>query len=408
MKPLNVIFIILVLFANAPFQGIGQQVDLDRMEKDLKVAETILESLAEEEYQKLTSVNRYQPNIKVYGSQKGNISVLSSTSWRTQPSSRSQYLEGFGVILRFNTNNGLWRTFSFADRPPNVLAFPGEEMSSNQRLDVSDIGESVSPDEQLSETEEKMETFKSIMVTYLLEYADLIGQLKPDDKIMVAENSGQSMRMLHQDIGMEGLEKLDKSWSALIKKEDLNAFKSGDISRAEAINRISFIENQIMEGLSKDAIMLANILERLYAPDISSTYYLQRKSTVERISNFGVVYKFDFYSSIKINEDNFDMPTLGLNGLTQIERDHKVKKLYLQFLTDIKQQVITYGKTVKSLQPGETLMLRINLTPCKDCGIPDKLEIIVKTEDLKAFDEGKLSEKQMLNLVTIIEKDGEA
>ncbi len=407
MKSLNVILIILVLFANVPFQGIGQQVDLDRMEKDLKVAETILESLAEGEYQKLALANRNQPNINnVYGSQ-GNISVLSSPSWRTQSSSRSQYLEGFGVILRFNTNNGIWRTFSFADRPPNVLAFPGDEKSSIQRSDASDISDNVSPDGHLYEAEEKKETFKSIMITYLLDYADLVGQLKPDDKIMVAEKSGQSLRMLHQDMGLEDMEKLDKGWSALIKKEDLNAFKSGNISRAEAINRISFIENQPMEGLSKDAIMFANILERLYAPDISSTYYLQRKSTVERISNFGVVYNFDFYSSIKINEDNFDMPTLGLNGLTQIERDQKVKKLYLQFLTDIKQQVITYGKTVKSLQPGETLMLRINLTPCNDCGIPDKLEIIVKTEDLKAYDEGKLSEKQMLNLMTVIEKEGE-
>jgi hypothetical protein len=39
---------------------------------------------------------------------------------------------------------------------------------------------------------------------------------------------------------------------------------------------------------------------------------------VERIIDFGVVYNFNFYSSIKMNEDNFDMPPLGLIGLTQI------------------------------------------------------------------------------------------
>lgn len=165
---------------------------------------------------------------------------------------------------------------------------------------------------------------------------------------------------------------------------------------------------QPAKEISKDVMLLVNIMECLYAPDISSTYYLQRKSSVEYLSNFGVVYNFDFYSSIKINEDNFDMPTLGLNGLTQIERDHKLKKLYLQFLTDIEQQFITYGKTVKSLQPEETLMFRIKLTPCKDCGIPDQLEISAKSKDFKEFDQGKISEKQMLNLLTTTEKSGEA
>jgi hypothetical protein len=90
------------------------------------------------------------------------------------------------------------------------------------------------------------------------------------------------------------------------------------------------------------------------------------------------------------------MPTVGLEDLDQATRDKKVKELYPQFETDIKEDILEYGRTVKSLNPQESLIFNIKLTRCEGCGIPSSLELTVKAEVLKDYSSGKLSKEAAL------------
>ncbi len=90
------------------------------------------------------------------------------------------------------------------------------------------------------------------------------------------------------------------------------------------------------------------------------------------------------------------MPTVGLEDLDQAARDKKVKELYPQFEKDIKEDILEYGRTVKSLNPEESLIFNIRLTRCDGCGIPSSLEISVKANVLKDYASGKLNKEAAL------------
>jgi hypothetical protein len=91
------------------------------------------------------------------------------------------------------------------------------------------------------------------------------------------------------------------------------------------------------------------------------------------------------------------MPTVGLEDLDQAARDKKVKELYPQFEKDIKEDILEYGRTVKSLNPEESLIFNIKLTRCDGCDIPSSLEVSVKAAVLKDYASGKLSKDAALS-----------
>jgi hypothetical protein len=156
------------------------------------------------------------------------------------------------------------------------------------------------------------------------------------------------------------------------------------------------------DELQPDLELLTSIFNRLYQRDLSKTYFTEDNVYYERLKEYGVIYYMEVYSS---NQSEFDrkyiMPTIGLEGLTQEERDLKVKELYPQFERDIKADILEYGRTVKSLKPEEFLVFNIKLTKCQLCGIPSSLELAVQADVLNNYSSGKLSKEAALNKISI-------
>jgi predicted Zn-ribbon and HTH transcriptional regulator len=112
------------------------------------------------------------------------------------------------------------------------------------------------------------------------------------------------------------------------------------------------------------------------------------------------VYYLRLYSSHQ-RGSTYDMPTLKLEKLDQATRDKKVKELYPIFEKELKEYIVEYGRTIKSLQDDEQLILNVRLTRCTDCGIPSTLEAIVKAGVLKDYASGKLSREAAMGKIVI-------
>lgn len=95
------------------------------------------------------------------------------------------------------------------------------------------------------------------------------------------------------------------------------------------------------------------------------------------------------------------MPTLGLSNLTQEERDKKVKELYPVFESELKENILDYGRTLKSLNDNEQFIVDVTMTKCKGCGIPATLELAVKASVLKDFNAGKLDKNAALSKIEV-------
>jgi hypothetical protein len=345
----------------------GQSIDQERMERDLKIAENILGTLSSGDSDRnFFSTRNVESN---YVPDYGVIFSLPQSSM-VFTSSRSN---GNNVVV---SGSGSSYSYVIADAPKS-----------------DDNVKEVSSDELRAEIDKQL---KEQMTLFLVDYADLIGQLKPTDRIMINVKNNRNMVWMNNDKVSEK----NTGQTAEILKSDLIAFKSGKASRDATIGKIKFTE--VNDKMEKDLELFSSIFSRLYEPDMSSTYYASsRNINYERLDNLGAIFSMRVYSSSSDDNGKHAIRTTGERGLTQEERNAKVNAMYPEFEKSMRQNIIDYGRTIKSLKPSEMLILKVRLTECDDCSMPKSIELSVKGSVLSDFDSGKLSREKAMDAISI-------
>jgi hypothetical protein len=187
-----------------------------------------------------------------------------------------------------------------------------------------------------------------------------------------------------------------------VTKGDITAYKQGKLNKDQFDKKIKIVNSVVDDELRPDLELLTSIFNRLYRPDLSKTFFTEENIYYERMNEYGAIYYMQVYSS---NAGEFNrryvMPTIGLDNLDQAARDKKVIELYPQFEKNIKEDILEYGRTVKSLTPEESLIFNIRLTKCAGCGIPSTLEISAKVSVLHDYSAGKLSKEAALAKLSV-------
>ncbi|SMG39877.1 hypothetical protein SAMN05661096_02694 [Marivirga sericea] len=409
MKKYNLI-IVLSLFIGSVF---GQGIDQQKMEKDLKVAQTVLNSFVNEN---------------------------SSKHWSSDREKETQYIEGYGVILSLPKRNVFGFGFS-AEMPPmppmpdisNAIAksfeviedmqidMADEEVDAEMRAEMEQ--ERAERRKELAERQAELENRAAIameraqfklqemdsmraqknidntenVIDFLLDYGHLISQLDDSDKILVMAK-GHDVRF-YQDAGIVERIKTNRL-SVEANMRDIRAFQAGKIDREEAKSRIVVTEKKEAKPLAKDLTLFQTILKRLYARDLSETYYLHGGMPYEQIEGLGVIFYMNMVSSVQ-ESARWNVPTQDKQNLSQEERDNLIKSLYPKFEKELKKNIIEYGKSVKSLSDAEQLIFKVSITKCAKCEIPSSLELQLKGKTLNELNAGKLNTDQALSEIKV-------
>jgi hypothetical protein len=236
---------------------------------------------------------------------------------------------------------------------------------------------------------------------FLADYGDLISQLKPEERIIIT-NQGEQPRMWMGKL-MNAPNRTHLSVEAT--KGDVSQFKQGKMSHDQFIGKVKVVNTQTVETVEPDLELLSSIFDRLYQSDLARTFFTEDRVYYERLKDFGVIYYMQVYSSHQ-NEYTFSMPTLKLRELDQKARDEKVKQLYPEFEKEIKENMLEYGRTVKSLKDNEVLVFNVKMTKCKGCAIPSSLEVSVKGSVLKDYSAGKMDKSAAISKM-MIKKGGD-
>lgn len=390
---------------------IAQSIDEDKMERDLEVAKNILATLMKTEL-----------DMQFEGR-----------------SLEADYIEGYGVIFTIP------RHFVYFHIPPPKIAPPNIRFEGigqgNTIIITGDDDEEVikekkealkearkAEEEAMAEMEEGMkeyeeqmeeematwtenvveqnEKLEQAMITFLADYADLIGQLKPEEKILINQESpyenynfvfAGSDVFTGSDVRVENAEPGNLSME--VAKKDISSYKSGKISLEEFQSRID-IRTSEPEKKRVDLEMFANIFKQYYSPKLSKTFFTEGTPTYEVLDNFGAIFKIRTYSSYSEGKQYY-MPVLGEEKVDAQARKETIEKLYPEFEKDIKSFIIDYGRTIKSLDDDDMLVLKIRLTRCDECSIPKNLEVMVRMDVLKQFDQQKLSREKALEAIEL-------
>jgi hypothetical protein len=229
---------------------------------------------------------------------------------------------------------------------------------------------------------------------FMADYGDMISQLGPNEKIFIT-NQGENQRWFYHENQKRSILTVEAI------KSDLTSFRQGKMNREQLLSKIKVTNTESSGKPEPDLELLTSIFNRLYRSDLSRSYFIEGSARYERLVDFGAIVYMQVYSSNQIDETHYNMPTVGLRDVTQADRDKKVKELYPMFENDLKESILDYGRTLKSLNDNEQLVFNVKLTRCKGCGIPADIEVSVKNSVLKDYNSGKLDKNGALSKITV-------
>ena len=389
----------------------------ERINRDIEVAENVLSTIIKQQLDRRSS---FWP-MDVKGS----------------------YTPGYGVTLRVPINNFPF-IFVF---PPDVpdMSWP----SGNRHRDLGDRRVIVAPgsfqldvekeiqesleetDNKLKETDEKLKqmdeklklleeknneerdsvrnAFDDKLLTaakiFLTDYGDLIS-IEPNEKIIITTKSDRGRNYVVSFSG-DYRRPQQKLISVEATKSDLIQYRQGKLTRDQLLSKFKVVNSVINEERYPDLELLSTIFKRLYSSDLSKTYFMSSTPYYERMNDFGATFFMQFYSSNGSGSERWDMPTVGMEDLSQAERDKKVTELYPVFEKDLKENFIEYGRTLNSLKDEEILIFDVTLTKCKGCDIPSTVELSVMAGVLKDYSSGKVTKENALAKVNLKKGPGQ-
>ena len=374
-----------VVFTTMP--AIAQKIDNERMQRDIAVAENVLGTLIKQQFERQKMF--FPLEIK------------------------SNYQAGYGVTFYIPTDYTTPIVFALPpddnfvwERPQGPRVYINNGNDENTGNDV----EPRAPEKKgtVSLQDKKKEKAKLDMdsiqdsyntkvidaaKTFLLDYGDLITQLSPTERIIVSNQGDRPRVWVNKYFNAPNRTHL----SVEVLKGDLTQYKQNKITREQALSKIKVINTESVDEVEPDLELLSSIFSRLYRPDLSKTFFVQDNVYFERLKDYGVVYYMQALSSQELGyTKRYVMPTVGLDDVDQATRDKTIKELYPKFEQDLKDNILEYGRTLKSLKDEEVLVFQVRLTRCVGCGIPSTLEYTIKSSVLKDFNANKINKSAAL------------
>lgn len=433
--------------------SLAQEIDNARMEQDIDVAEKILEELFNPN-QNHTFGSRYKSrglHLKDYGVIFQVPSVAMTIPYTISGQGISYSITGDAIILdRLRATHA-----DDDDHDDENKNYKNKNKSKIYRVrDLDSI--------LMARRMKIIDKMKS----FYLNYGDLIGQLKDNDKIMlvydspdreytatIAGNWGQFIKSIREKDENEDdnddnddepkvsaprakteNRRTDKIVME-IARGDINQYKSGKLNKEQFLSKIKIQEIEKNTDNEMEFDILAGIFEKIVKRE-SNDFYFRDRVHYQRLANFGVMYdlelqpehnwfiegryNFEFNNRIfELKDRAFMLDEKRKNKdkhekelkkekenmereKAELEKDNKEKKIEMEkFEKQIKENLIQYGRTLRSLKPDEFLALNIKFKSWSDENTPQNMLFTIKKSVLEAYDKREISLEDAISKIEV-------
>lgn len=87
------------------------------------------------------------------------------------------------------------------------------------------------------------------------------------------------------------------------------------------------------------------------------------------------------------------------NTLNNSELKKQEQKAFKQFLSQLKQTLVDYGRTIRSISPDESVFLMVNISGADY--LPNHVDLQISRSVLHAYGQGKISRQQAIGKVRV-------
>ncbi|HET6528069.1 MAG TPA: hypothetical protein VFG39_04900, partial [Balneolaceae bacterium] len=220
------------------------------------------------------------------------------------------------------------------------------------------------------------------------------------------------------------------------QKSDLQAFRSGDISKETFNERLKVSKTAADDEGPVDLKVMASIFETAFE-DAEKSFQVNGSVNYLYLDNFGALFSFEAgyaetsgwnFANIRINvekirieleeareelehvlsDDHEDSTgSVQTNDSKKFEEkraQHKkeVLKAYEQFKQRIKQYLVDYGRTLSSVGENQQILVSVNLDSSVN-DIPERIDLRLQKSVLEEMDNGELSREEAMSEIEIRE-----
>ncbi|MFY0684729.1 MAG: hypothetical protein JXR20_09260 [Balneola sp.] len=377
----------LIILLTSPL-ALAQNFDANRMNRDIKIMENILGEM-------FKTYNKNNQNSRATFS-FGNINGSDNV--------RGTYLPGFGIIFNVKHSTGL------------VIMESASNSSSMQSFYYSSESSSE------GDPEVNKENIQDRIIEFLKDYASTIGQLKPNENVMVIYGSKPShsfpaLVVRSTNDKTEVQEKREKLpvISGSVAKKDLDDYRSGKINASNFENKVKTASTTDKEYL--DLKVMSNIFETALRDQDEESFRLSGNVNYLLLDNFGAIFNmdasfsssnrfFDTYSGFTISGSYVATQSRQANeeAIKKEETEHlaKVNDAYKKIKTNLKEYLVDYGRTVSSVTSDQYILTTVNIRG-RYTDIPERIDVQLKKSVLDQLDKGSITREKALEQVVITE-----
>lgn len=309
---------------------------------------------------------------------------------------------------------------------------------------------------------------KGVIQDFFANYVDAIGQLTQNDRISVlVSHRGSAFHYVSVDQNSRLRNNTLNPMRAEVKVSDVVAFRNGSITESEFYRRITFNELDTKAQNQKELTVMRGIFDSVLRKNDDSKFSTSRDAQGVMLTNFGVMFSLDASTSASTRlagtlapidvynistsgnnkaqvqrvETNNGVVTLVLddgtqvvmpnnrdvmtiNGVTYNRKGEKVTNIagvsstygiaeaasieykaeLDKFVNQVADLVIDYGRTLRSLQGGDRILVSINPSVLvSKSTLPRRIEVQVDMATLRSLEAGNITRDQARQRVSIRE-----
>ena len=383
-------------------------IDANRMQRDINIMESVLQEMFK------TRWAAHGNTVRVHAGQAffGRGRDIQGT-----------YLPDYGVI------------FTIPGGPPAFVSYSNSEeeaFSYHFSYGDSDEGEKVS-----------RESITDKIVEFLSEYGSTMGQLSGNEKLTVIyhpNSEGPRLAVFTLNSDSEKQRQTLPTISVTASRKDLGAYRSGSIDREELRDRLDISVTEDGEQSPRDLKVMAGIFETAFKDNSSKkSFRITGPVNHLKLDSFGALFSFDAryaesggwgFSGIHESLEVFRNELKDARAEVEMEMEIKEKidkrdslravrkkevdskkaerreqlgKAYEQFLSDLKEYLVDYGRTLNSVDADQRIMVTVNFSTRLE-EIPEQLHLQIRKSRLTAMDRGKISREEAMAEIQVREQ----
>lgn len=323
------------------------------------------------------------------------------------------YVPGKGVIFNLGGgNNSLAISRFFASRQTHAEAKKENDKSSEQKN---------------AENEARI---KALSKDFLVNYGSILSNLKSGEKVMLninypvlKETDSKEEDALTISEGASVIYRggriSQKRIVSSIDYSTIDSYLSGKSSLESAESKVSQRVVEANANESQDAKIMAGILDDLFQSNFDGIYRRSGKTSWTYFEGFGLMYNLNL-SGARSGMMRFSGQTTVTGTVTgtirtnqdkpeRTEEEQKMEANFDDLMGLVKESLITYGRTLRSIKTDEVIIINISFgSSFRKTDLPKAVRIQVKKSQIEAYSKGKKTLDELKNEIDITKMSASA